>query len=123
MKIAVTGACGHLGSQIVAALNKKTAQDNIVALVHNKKHAQKLTDAGFQIRAMDFQNEASLQKALAGVDVLVYVASKTYTVLDRVKELENVLAAMQQARVNKLIAMSFIADQEDNPFVMAPFYG
>lgn len=88
MKIAVTGASGHLGSQIVAALNKKTAQDNIVALVHNKKHAQKLTDAGFQIRAMDFQNEASLQKVLAGVDVLVYVASKTYTVLDRVKELE-----------------------------------
>ena len=72
---------------------------------------------------MDFQDEGSLQKALAGVDVLVYIASKTYTVLDRVKELENVLAAMQQAQVTKLVAMSFIADQEDNPFVMSPFYG
>lgn len=123
MKIAVTGATGHLGSQIVAALNKKTAQDNIIALVHNKNHAQKLTSAGFQIREMDFQNEDSLQKALTGVDVLVYIASKTYTVLDRVKELENVLAAMKQAKVNKLVAMSFIADQEDNPFVMSPFYG
>lgn len=123
MKIAVTGASGHLGSQVVAALTKKTSQENIIALVHNKKHAQKLSQASFTIREMDFQNEGSLQKALAGVDVLVYIASKTYTVLDRVKELENVLAAMQQAQVAKLVAMSFIADQEGNPFVMSPFYG
>lgn len=120
MKIAVTGASGHLGSQVVAALTKKTSQENIIALVHNKKHAQKLSQASFTIREMDFQNEGSLQKALAGVDVLVYIASKTYTVLDRVKELENVL---QQAQVAKLVAMSFIADQEGNPFVMSPFYG
>jgi NAD(P)H dehydrogenase (quinone) len=33
------------------------------------------------------------------------------------------LAAMKQANVSKLVAMSFIADQEDNPFVMSPFYG
>lgn len=123
MKIAATGASGHLGSQVVAALTKKTSQENIIALVHNKKHAQKLSQASFTIREMDFQNEGSLQKALAGVDVLVYIASKTYTVLDRVKELENVLAAMQQAQVAKLVAMSFIADQEGNPFVMSPFYG
>ena len=38
-------------------------------------------------------------------------------------ELENVLAAMKTNGIKNLVAMSFIADQEDNPFVMSPFYG
>lgn len=123
MKIAITGATGHLGSQVVAHLAKKTDQNNIVPLVHNKNHAQQLVQAGYQIREMDFQDEASLKAALAGIDTLVYVASKTYSILDRVKELENVLTAVGENGVKNLVAMSFIADQEDNPFVMSPFYG
>lgn len=39
MKIAVIGATGHLGSQVVEQLLKKTNRENIVALVHNKNHA------------------------------------------------------------------------------------
>ncbi|MCI1359886.1 MAG: SDR family NAD(P)-dependent oxidoreductase, partial [Lactobacillus sp.] len=54
---------------------------------------------------------------------LIYVASKTYSVLDRVKEFENVLSALEKDNVKNLVAMSFIADQETNPFVMSPFYG
>lgn len=123
MKIAVTGATGHLGGQIVAQLMKKTSKDNIVALAHTKKHAQNLLKTGLEVREIDFQNEASLDKAFVGIDTLVYVASKTYSVLDRVKELENVLAAMAKNNVKNLVAMSFMADQEDNPFVMSPFYG
>ena len=38
-------------------------------------------------------------------------------------ELENVLAAMKTNGIKNLVSMSFIADQEDNPFVMSPFYG
>lgn len=30
---------------------------------------------------------------------------------------------MKEKHVGNLVAMSFIADQEDNPFVMSPFYG
>lgn len=123
MKIAVTGATGHLGGQVIAQLNKRINEKSIVALVHNKNHAQKLIEDGFEIREIDFQNEASLQKAFVGIDTLIYVASKTYSVLDRVKELENVLAAMKVNSIKNLVAMSFIADQEDNPFVMSPFYG
>lgn len=38
-------------------------------------------------------------------------------------ELENVLAAMKEDNVKNIVAMSFIADQRDNPFVMSRFYG
>ena len=95
MKIAVTGATGHLGSRVVAHLQKKIDSSDIVALVHNKNHATALVDAGLEIREIDFQNRESLEKAFAGIDTLVYVASKTYSVFDRVGELENVLAAMK----------------------------
>lgn len=123
MKIAVTGATGHLGSKVVEELAKKTDKNNIVPLVHNRNHAQNLLDEGYEVREIDFQNEDSLTRAFKGIDRLVYVASKTYSVFDRVRELENVLAAMKENKVNNLVAMSFIADQEDNPFVMSPFYG
>lgn len=123
MKIAVTGATGHLGSKIIAQLKEKVDAGNIVALVHNKNHAGELVKAGLEIREIDFQNRASLEKAFAGIDTLIYVASKTYSVFDRVGELENVLAAMKKNDIHNLVAMSFIADQENNPFVMSPFYG
>lgn len=123
MKIAVTGATGHLGSLVVKKLSEKVDQANIIALVHNKNHAQDLIKEGYKIREIDFQNVSTLNTALQKVDTLVYVASKTYSVFDRVRELENVLSAMQENHISNLVAMSFIADQEDNPFVMSPFYG
>ena len=82
-----------------------------------------MINEGLEIREIDFQNRASLEKAFAGIDTFVYVAGKTYSVFDRVGELENVLAAMKTNGIENLVAMSFIADQEDNPFVMSPFYG
>lgn len=123
MKIAVTGATGHLGSKVVEKLSLLTDKENIVALVHTKKHAGKLIEQNINIREIDFQNEASLVKAFNGIDILIYIASKTYSVFDRVHELENVLAAMKEDNVKNIVAMSFIADQRDNPFVMSPFYG
>lgn len=123
MKIAVTGATGHLGSLVVKKLSEKVDQANIIALVHSKNHAQDLIKEGYKIREIDFQNVSTLNTALQKVDTLVYVASKTYSVFDRVRELENVLSAMQENHISNLVAMSFIADQEDNPFVMSPFYG
>lgn len=123
MKIAVTGATGHLGGQVVDQLLKKTNLTNVIALAHTKKHAHKLLNQGIEVREIDFQNEDSLVDAFAGIDTLIYIASKTYSVLDRVKELENVLSAMAKNNIHNLVAMSFIADQENNPFVMSPFYG
>lgn len=110
-------------SRVVAHLKKKINSADIAALVHNKNHANTLINEGLEIREIDFQNRESLKKSFAGIDTLIYVASKTYSVFDRVGELENVLAAMKINDIKNLVAMSFIADQENNPFVMSPFYG
>lgn len=123
MKIAVTGATGHLGSKIIEHLIKNTKKKNIIALAHNKNHAQNIINQKIEVREIDFQNQASLAASFTNIDTLVYVASKTYSVFDRVHELENVLQAMKLNNIHNLVAMSFVADQEDNPFIMSPFYG
>ncbi|GFZ27672.1 NmrA family NAD(P)-binding protein [Lactobacillus corticis] len=123
MKIGVTGATGHLGSQVVKQLLKEARDEQIIALVHNPDHATSLKKYGIEIRKIDYLDKGSLNTSFTGLDVLVYIASKTYSLLDRIAELENVLSAVEYAGIPNLVAMSFIADQEDNPFVMSPFYG
>lgn len=123
MKIAVTGATGHLGSKIIDELSKNVEKENIIALIHNKNHAQNLIKNKYQVREIDFQKIETLKHGFANINTLVYVASKTYSVFDRVREFENVLEAMKDNDIKNIVAMSFIADQEDNPFVMSPFYG
>lgn len=53
---------------------------------------------------------------------MIYVASLTYDRVSRIRELENVIAAAETAGVQSIVAMSFFADQTNNPFTMAPFY-
>ena len=69
-------------SRVFAHLKKKIDSVDIVALVHNKNHATTSINEDLEIREIDFQNRESLKKAFAGIDTLIYVASKTYSVFD-----------------------------------------
>lgn len=53
--------------------------------------------------------------------MVIYIPSITYDLQRRITEFENVLQAVKKAKA-KLIFVSFFADQENNPFVMSPFY-
>jgi uncharacterized protein YbjT (DUF2867 family) len=122
MQYMITGATGHLGQQVVEQLSKLTAKENIRLGVHTPAKAAKLKDAGFELAAVDYRNIDSMVTAFQGVDVLVYIPSITYNVQDRLNEFENSLTAMQQAGVQNLVDVSFIADQANNPFQMAGYY-
>lgn len=123
MNYAVTGATGNLGSQIVNELTTLVDKKDIVAIVHTPSKGQKLKEQKIDVRAGDYSDVASMTEALKDIDLLIYVPSKTYDVVQRVLELENTLTAMKNAKVKKIIFVSFFADQEKNPFVMAPYYG
>lgn len=90
--------------------------------MHTPAKAIDFANAGLTVRAIDYQNLASLTTAFAGGDILIYVASLTYDRVSRIRELENVIAAAETAGVQSIVAMSFFADQTNNPFTMAPFY-
>ncbi len=123
MKYAVTGATGNLGSRVVKELAELVDKQDIVAVVHSLSKAEDLKEEGIAVRPGDYSTIDSMVEALKNIDLLIYIPSKTYDVLERVRELENTLKAMEQAHVKELIFVSFFADQEKSPFVMSPYYG
>lgn len=123
MKYLITGATGHLGKHIFDELIKLVPSSDVTAGVHTISKAQHIVDAGANVEAIDFLNEDTLITAFQNKDVLVYIPSKSHDSFSRVSELENVIKAAQKAQVGHILAMGFIADQEDNPFDLSAFYG
>ena len=122
MKYLITGATGHLGGMVVTELSKLVSMDELRLGVHRLEKAGALQAAGYEVVALDYTDVDSMTAALTGVDVLVYIPSLTYQVQQRISEFENTLTAMQRANVTTIVAMSFIADQYNNPFQMASYY-
>lgn len=123
MHYAVSGATGNLGSRVVNELAGLVHVEEIVALVHSMEKAKSLQEKAITVKQIEYSDIGSMTEALQGIDLLIYIPSKTYDVVQRVLELENTLVAMRNAKVTKIIFVSFFADQEKNPFTMSPYYG
>ncbi|KRK65761.1 oxidoreductase [Companilactobacillus tucceti DSM 20183] len=123
MKYFITGVTGHLGSQILKEVMKLVPVSNISVGVHTVSKAQNLSDKGLEVLPVDYMNEDMMITSLTNKDVFVYVPSKSHDSFSRVTELENVINAAEKAKVGHILAMGFIADQENNPFDLSAFYG
>ncbi|MGP3255324.1 NmrA family NAD(P)-binding protein [Lactobacillus gasseri] len=134
MKYLITGATGNLGEKVTRWLRTMTSENNIRVGIHNLKKANKFDDLAVEKVKLDYFDDLAvekvkldyfdldtLQKAVSGVDLVVYIPSLTYDLQKRITEFENVLQVVKNAKA-KLIFVSFFADQENNPFVMSPFY-
>lgn len=122
MKYFVTGATGHLGSRVVDKLVQLVGASAVTAGVHTPSKAAALRQKGVQTVPLDYLSEATLAPAFSGQDVVVYIPSKTNDVLQRITEFENSIKALKQAQVQSVVFVSFFADQENNPFVLSPYY-
>jgi NAD(P)H dehydrogenase (quinone) len=71
MRIAVTGSSGSVGGNVVRLL-AETGEHHVVALARRPRAAE---SGAVTITYADYTNLASLQSALRGVDVLVFVSS------------------------------------------------
>ncbi|MFC6175919.1 NAD(P)H-binding protein [Companilactobacillus huachuanensis] len=123
MNYLITGATGHLGSNVFNELIKLVPSNVVTAGVHTLAKAQHISDTGANVLPIDFMKEDTLVNAFSDKDVLIYIPSKSHDSFSRVSELENVIQAAQKAKVGHILAMGFIADQEDNPFDLSAFYG
>ena len=121
MKYLITGATGNLGRRVTEWLVTFTAPENIKAGVHNPAHGKFLDKLSVEKVKIDYQQEDTLRDAFKGIDLIIYIPSKTYKLNDRIAEFENILAATKESKAS-LIFISFFADQENNPFTMSPFY-
>ena len=121
MKYLITGATGNLGEKVTRWLRTMTPETNIRVGIHNLKKTNKFSDLAVEKVKLDYFDINTLKKPVAGVDLIIYIPSITYNLQKRITEFENVLQVVKEAK-SKLIFVSFFADQENNPFVMSPFY-
>ncbi|UOQ53407.1 SDR family oxidoreductase [Hymenobacter cellulosivorans] len=103
MKIAITGATGQLGRLIIEKLQTQVGADQIVALVRNPAKA---ADLGVEVREADYNQPATLDAALAGIDTLLLISSSE--VGQRVTQHRNVIAAAKQAGVSRVVYTSVL---------------
>lgn len=103
MKIAVTGATGHLGTFVVEELKKRVSNENIVALVRTPGKASALE---VEVRAFDYNQPEAMTAALAGVDRLVLISSNE--IGQRARQHFNVIEAAGKAGVEWIVYTSLL---------------
>jgi NAD(P)H dehydrogenase (quinone) len=115
--VAVTGATGHLGRLVVAALlDRGQPATDVVAVVRDTGRAADLAERGVQVRVADYDDAGALTAAFEGVDRLVFISGSE--VGKRDAQHRNVVAAAGKAGVRR-IAYTSIAKADTNTMPLA----
>ncbi len=108
-KLLVTGAAGHLGRAVLRHLaeTSKVASADIIAASRDPNKLTDLAAGGFETRVADFDDEAGLVKAFAGVDrVLIISTDELATPGKRLSQHRNAVSAAAKAGVKHVIYTS-----------------
>lgn len=112
----VSGASGHLGRLVLKALSERGYDGKIVA---GTRDPAKLADvSGFEVRAADFNDEAGLVKALAGVDHMLLIS--TDQLGTRLTAHLHAIAAAKAAGVKEIIYTSMPNPEAPSAITFAP---
>jgi NAD(P)H dehydrogenase (quinone) len=103
MKIAITGASGHLGRLVTERLQTKVSASDIVALARTPSKA---ADLGVEVREADYTRPDSLDKALVGIDMLLMISGSE--VGQRVPQHRNVIDAAKKAGIKRVVYTSVL---------------
>lgn len=95
MMILVTGATGHLGSATIDFLLKKLPATKIAAFARDENKAVGLRKKGVDIRVGSYDDVASLDKAMRGVEKVLLIASNNEE--NRLEQHRNVVDAAKKA--------------------------
>jgi NAD(P)H dehydrogenase (quinone) len=104
--IAVTGATGHLGRLVIEQLLQKVPATGIAAVARNPEKAEDLVGRGVQLRKADYDEPATLDAALKGVDRLLLISSNE--IGKRAPQHAAVVAAARKAGVRLLVYTSLL---------------
>lgn len=115
-KLLVTGASGHLGQRVVELL-LEAGQKNIVAATRSPEKLAHFKDKGVEIRQADFNDEASLAQAFAGIDRLLLIS--TDAIGSRLEQHITAVRAAEKAGVKHVVYTS-LAHADTSPVLFAP---
>jgi NAD(P)H dehydrogenase (quinone) len=103
MKIAVTGATGHLGRIVIDKLKSMVPVGDIVGLARSP---QKGADLGVEFREADYDKPETLGPALAGIDTLLLISASE--IGKRAAQHRNIIHAAKKAGVKWIIYTSLL---------------
>ncbi|NQU36473.1 MAG: NAD(P)H-binding protein [Actinobacteria bacterium] len=102
MRIAITAASGHLGSEIVKATSSIFPEADVVALARTPERARGL---GVEVLPGDYEDRAELEHSLRDVDSVLLVSGMAAPDL-RIEQHRNVIEAARNSGVRKLVYTS-----------------
>jgi NAD(P)H dehydrogenase (quinone) len=114
--IAVTGATGHLGRLVIAALLRKVPASGIVAAVRNAEKARDIAALGVHVRQADYNQPPAWDIALKGVDKVLLISSSE--IGQRAKQHRSVIDAARRTGV-KLLAYTSVLRADASPLGLA----
>jgi NAD(P)H dehydrogenase (quinone) len=95
--ILVTGATGQLGTAVVNHLLKKTSANQVTALVRDESKASALKEKGVNIRVGNYNDSASLDNVMQGIETVLLIAGTDEE--NRLRQHQNVVDAAKKAGV------------------------
>ncbi len=110
--IAITGATGLLGQHVIENLLQTLRASQIVAIARNPAKGASLSRKGISLRQADYNDEASLTRALQGIEKLLLISSSE--IGQRVTQHRNVINAAKSANV-KFIAYTSLLHADTSP--------
>lgn len=104
MNYLVTGAAGGFGGYALDVLKNLVSKENIYGLARNEDEIKILNDKGFHGRLGDYADIDSLNKAMEGIDRLLFISGAPG---NRQEEHANVVQAAKNAGVTYIAYTSF----------------
>jgi len=101
--ILVTGATGHLGSAVIDHLIKNTNTNKFAAFARDENKAKHLTEKGIEVRLGTFDDTASLDKAMQGIEKVLLISTIDH---HRFQQHKNVIDAAKKAGVQHILYTS-----------------
>jgi len=114
--IVVTGATGHLGRLVIAALLKKVPAPTIVAAMRNAEKARNIAALGVKVRYADYNEPLTWDDILKGADKVLLISSSE--VGQRARQHRSVIDAAKRAGV-KLLAYTSVLRADTSPLGLA----
>lgn len=99
--ILITGATGHLGNMIVENLLNKISSSDISVLVRDEQKGEPFKAKGVNVKIGNYQDTASLEQAMLGIDKVLLVSSSDFN--DRLRQHKNVIDAAKKAGVKHIL--------------------
>jgi uncharacterized protein YbjT (DUF2867 family) len=121
MRVAITGASGFVGRNLIALLLEDTPASQIHAIVRDEVSARSVLPAGVDVRAADVTRAETLRGAFDGADAVVHtvaIPTERRSRFDEVnvRGVENMVAEAERAGVRRIVHISTIGASPDSPY-------